>query len=123
MRRREIAPREWRQFFESFNGQHEGWLVGVDRFEELFDESLEMRHHDGALRGVQIEDAADSTIELAVDDRTSGHLVTESIQSPHRIVLEQDDDDVDMSLEIAGAQSCLILRFQTTAWWENRIED
>jgi len=110
MKRREIAPREWREFFESFNGQHEGWLVGVDRFEEFLDESIETRHRDGALRGVQLE-LADGEIALAVDDKQTGHLVTESIRAPHRIVLEQTEDDVDAGLEIAGPQSCLILRF------------
>ena len=53
MKRREIAREEWQQFFDSFNGQHEGWLVGVDRFDEFLDESVETRHLDGALRGVQ----------------------------------------------------------------------
>ena len=112
MKRREIAPREWREFFESFNGQHEGWLVGVDRFEEFLDESIETRHRDGALRGVQLE-LPDGEIALAVDDRQTGHLVTESIRAPHRIVLEQTEDDVDAGLEIEGPQSCLILRFRS----------
>ena len=109
MKRREIAREEWRKFVESFNGQHGGWLVGVDRFEEFLDESVETRHRDGALRGVQSEDGA---MALAVDDRTSGHLETESIQNPHRIVLEQSEDEVDTSLEIDGAQSRIILRFR-----------
>jgi hypothetical protein len=112
MKRREIAPEEWREFFESFNGQHEGWLVGVVRFEEFLDESVETRHRDGALRGVQLE-LADGEIALAVDDKQTGHLVTESIRAPQRIVLEQTEDDVDAGLEIAGPQSCLILRFRS----------
>ena len=110
MKRREIARGEWREFLEAFNGQHEGWLVGVDRFEEFFDESIETRHRDGALRGVQSEEGA---IALAVDDRASGHLETESIQNPQRIVLEQSEDEVDTSLEIDGAQSSIILRFRS----------
>ena len=110
MKRREIAREEWREFLESFNGQHEGWLVWVDRFEEFLDESIETRHHDGALRGVTSEDGA---IALAVDDRASGHLETESIQNPQRIVLEQSEDEVDTSLEIDGAQSYIILRFRS----------
>src|SRR2546423_10213265 len=112
MKRREIAPEEWREFFESFSGQHEGWLVGVVRFEEFLDESVETRHRDGALRGVQLE-LADGEIALAVDDKQTGHLVTESIRAPHRIVLEQTEDDVDAGLEIDGPQSCLILRFHS----------
>jgi hypothetical protein len=109
MKRREIARDEWQEFFDSFNGQHEGWLVGVDRFDEFLDESVETRHWDGALRGVQSDDG---TIELAVDDRKSGHLETEAIQDPQRIVLEQSEDEVDIGLEIDGAQSCIILRFR-----------
>jgi hypothetical protein len=109
MKRCEIARVEWPQFFDSFNGQHEGWLVGVDRFEEFLDESVETRHLDGALRGVQ-SDAGE--VALAVDDRSSGHLATESIRDPQRIVLEQSEDEVDTALEIDGSQSCLILRFQ-----------
>jgi hypothetical protein len=112
MKRREIAREEWREFFESFNGQHEGWLVGVDRFEEFLDESIETRHRDGALRGVQLE-SGDGVIALAVDDKQSGHLVTESIRAAHRIVLEQTEEDVDAGLEIDGPQSCLILRFRS----------
>ena len=109
MRRREIAREEWQAFFDSFNGQHEGWLVGIDRFNEFLDESVETRHLDGALRGVQSDDGS---IALAVDDRSSGHLETESIQHPQRIVLEQSEDEVDTALEIDGPQSCIILRFR-----------
>ena len=110
MRRREIARRQWQQFFDAFNGEHEGWLVGVDRFEEFLDESVETRHRDGALRGLQSEDGS---VALAVDDRASGHLETESIRNPQRIVLEQSEDEIDTALEIEGAQSCLIMRFRT----------
>jgi hypothetical protein len=109
MKRREIAPEHWSEFFESFNGQHEGWLVGVDRFDEFFDESIETRHHDGALRGLQ---SHAGVVALAIDDRLSGHLETESIHDPQRIVLEQSEDDVDTALEIDGARSCIILRFR-----------
>src|SRR5687767_15645160 len=109
MKRREIAREEWQQFFDSFNGQHEGWLVGVDRFDEFLDESIETRHRDGALRGLQSDAGA---IALAVDDRSSGHLETESIHDPQRIVLEQSEDETDTALEIDGAQSCIILRFR-----------
>lgn len=110
MKRREIARGEWQTFFDSFNGQHEGWLVLVDRFDEFLDETMETRHRDGALRGLQAEDGS---IALAVDDRASGHLEKESIQHPQRIVLEQSEDDVDTTLEIDGPQSCLILRFRS----------
>jgi hypothetical protein len=113
MKRREIAPEEWREFFESFNGQHEGWLIDVERFEEFLDETIETRHRGGALRGIQLEQAADRSIALAVDDKHSGHLETESIQAPLRIILEQTEDDVDAGLEIEGPQSCLILRFHS----------
>src|SRR5262245_22345092 len=109
MRRHEIARDEWRDFFDSFNGQHEGWLVGIDRFDEFLDESVETRHLDGALRGLQSEEG---TVALAVDDRFSGHLETESIQDPQRIVLEQSEDEIDTGLEIEGARSCIVLRFQ-----------
>ena len=108
MRRHEIAREEWQHFFNAFNGQHEGWLVGVDRFDEFLDESVETRHLDGALRGLQSEDGA---VALAVDDRSTGHLETESIRDAQRIVLEQSEDDLDMTLEIDGTQSCIILRF------------
>ncbi|RPI55015.1 MAG: hypothetical protein EHM55_09170 [Acidobacteria bacterium] len=109
MKRREIARDKWQAFFESFSGQHGGWLVGVDRFDESLDESIETRHRDGALRGVQ-SDAG--TVALAVDDRVSGHLETESIHDAQRIVLEQSEDDVDAALEIDGARSCIIVRFR-----------
>jgi hypothetical protein len=108
MKRREIARANWPEFFESFNGQHEGWLVGVDRFDEFFDESVETRHRDGALRGVRSEAGV---VALALDDRASGHLETESIHEPQRVVLEQSEGDVDTALEIDGSRSCLILRF------------
>jgi Family of unknown function (DUF5335) len=110
MRRREIARETWQEFFDSFSGQHEGWLVGVDRFDEFLDETVETRHLDGALRGVQSDDGA---VALAVDDRSTGHLETESIHDPQRIVLEQSEDEVDTALEIDGSQSCIILRFHT----------
>ena len=109
MKRREIAREEWQRFFNSFNGEHAGWLVGVDRFDEFLDETVETRHRDGTLRGVQSDAGA---IALAVDDRSSGHLETESIHDPQRIVLEQSEDDVDTALEIDGPQSCIILRFR-----------
>ena len=83
--------------------------MGVDRFDEFLDESIETRHRDGALRGLQ---SGDGTVALAVDDRSSGHLETESIQNPQRIVLEQSEDEIDTALEIEGAQSCIIVRFR-----------
>ena len=43
---------------------------------------------------------------------SSGHLETESIRDPQRIILEQSEDEVDTALEIAGTQSCIILRFR-----------
>jgi hypothetical protein len=109
MKRREIARGEWQVFFDTFSGEHEGWLVDVDRFDESLDESVEMRHRDGALRGLQ---GNDGSVALAVDDRSSGHLETESIHDPQRIVLEQSEDESDTALEIDGPQSCLIVRFR-----------
>ncbi|HUP41244.1 MAG TPA: hypothetical protein VM115_14060 [Vicinamibacterales bacterium] len=111
MRRREIARDEWQQFFDSFSGEHQGWLVGVDRFDEFLDETIETRHRDGALRGLQSD--ADG-VALAVDDRSSGHLETETIYNPQRIIVEQSEDDVDTALEINGPQSCIILRFSAS---------
>lgn len=113
MKRREIAPEEWREFFQSFSGQHEGWLIGIERFEEFLDETVETTHRDGALRGLQFEDSAEGSVAVAVDDRFSGHLETEKIQHPQRILLEQTEDEVDTALEIDGPQSCLILRFRS----------
>ena len=112
MNRREISRSEWPEFVESFTGAHEGWLVGVDRFEEMMDEEVMRTHHDGALRGIQVT-ATEGAIELALDDRNTGHLATETISAPQRIVLEQADQDVDTALEIDGPQSCLILRFRS----------
>jgi hypothetical protein len=109
MKRREIARDEWPEFFDSFNGRHEGWLVGVDRFDEFLDETIETRHLDGTLRGVQ-SDAHD--VALAIDDRSTGHLETETIHDPQRIVLEQSEDEMDTALEIDGPQSCVVLRFR-----------
>ena len=109
MKRREIARGEWQTFFESFTGEHDGWLVDVDRLDERLDESVERRHRDGALRGVQ-SDAG--SVALAVDDRASGHLETESIRDAQRVVVEQSEDEIDMALEIDGARSCIILRFR-----------
>lgn len=109
MKRREISREEWPEFFDSFTGQHEGWLVGVDRFDEFLDETIETRHLDGTLRGVQSH-AGD--VALAVDDRLSGHLETETVRNPQRIVLEQSEDEMDTALEIDGPQSCIILRFR-----------
>ena len=109
MKRREIAREEWPEFFDSFNGQHEGWMVGVDRFDEFLDETIETRHLDGTLRGVQSEAGE---VALAVDDRSSGHLETETIHNPQRIILEQSEDEMDTALEIDGPQSCIILRFR-----------
>ena len=85
----------------------------VERFEEFLDESVETRRRDGALRGIQFEEATDGSIALAVDDKQSGHLETEHIQAPQRIILEQTEEDVDAGLEIDGPQSCLILRFRS----------
>ena len=110
MKRREIAREHWQIFFDSFTGEHEGWLVGLDRFDEFLDETVATRHRDGALRGLQEEDGR---VALAVDDRESGHLETEAIHNPQRIILEQTEDDIDARLEIDGAQSCLILRFRS----------
>jgi hypothetical protein len=113
MKRLEIPPDEWQRFLESFVGQHEGWLIGVDRFEELLDGTSERHHSDGVLREIQLTETRDRSVDVAIDDRASGHLEKESIQAPCRILLEQIADDIDAGLEIDGAQSCLILRFRS----------
>src|SRR5262245_59826055 len=101
MKRREIARSTWPDFFASFVGQHEGWLVDVDRIDELFDESIETQHRDGALRAVSSEAGG---VALVLDDRASGHLETELIHDPQRVVLEQSESDVDTGLEIDGSR-------------------
>src|SRR5688500_19722910 len=100
MKRREIAREEWQQFFDSFNGEHEGWLVGVDRFDEFLDETVETGHLEGALRGVQSDDGG---IELAVADRSTGHLEAASIGGPQRIVIEHSEEEQDDALEVVGS--------------------
>jgi len=55
--------------------------------------------------GIQVK-PTEGAIELALDDRNTGHLATETISGAAAHRARKADEDVDTALEIEGPQSC-----------------
>ena len=113
MKTKEIPRNEWREFFEIFSRQHEGWLVTLEIL--------------GSEIGAQVEERK-LAFEGVVDegDEVQGHEIlmmfgaepddhiTHSISNPTTVSLEQTDEGADVALAIKSADGVTaLLRFRS----------
>jgi hypothetical protein len=104
----DVSRAEWSEFLAAFSGQHDGWLISLDRV----DADARPRHREGALRGIAIDAATDSTIAVRIDDEETGRRETERVERPRRITLEQTPGRIDAGLQIDAADGRITLRFR-----------
>jgi hypothetical protein len=95
---REIPQREWRQFFESFTMQHDGWLVHVDGRDDV----------EAPLEGIT---TSDDGIVITTGRDIHFHQRT-VVHDPKRVVV-QSDGGVDRGLAIEGDDGITRVRFRS----------
>lgn len=108
MSRLEVTRADWTEFLGAFSGQHEGWLISLDRYDA---EARRARHREGALRGVAVEEADGGAIAVKIDDQETGRRETELVANPRRVTLEQMAGHIDTALEIDAPRARVTLRF------------
>lgn len=99
-----IPPTRWRDFLDSFNRVHRGWLITVDSPAGI---GLLMR--DVPLASILFEDE-DIVIEAAMDRQHVDHVV----KGPVALRLERTADGADRQLEIVGNEGNVVrVRFRS----------
>jgi len=108
---REIPREEWASFFDSFNRQHQGWLVSTEMLDHEIDHLIEAREL--PLEGItpKLGDGADQ-LEIAVGRTTKAHL-SHTVNSPTRVYLQQTVQGADELLQIRSSSGTLVLRFRS----------
>jgi hypothetical protein len=104
----DVDRAEWPRFLAAFSGQHDGWLISLDRI----DADARARHREGALRGIAIDPANNRAITVRIDDQESGRRETELVEEPRRVTLEQMPGRIDAGLQIEAADGRVVLRFR-----------
>jgi hypothetical protein len=112
MATREIKRDEWREFFDSFSKQHQGWLVTIEMLGPDLGDQVEAREL--PLEGITIEtsDGNETQIEIIAGEKPDSHI-SHTVTSPKRIWLKQTDEGADEALEIESEESAVLLRFRS----------
>src|ERR1051325_1125872 len=99
MRTQEIPRREWRQFFDSFSRQHEGWLATLEVLGVEVGAQEEGREL--PLAGVSLSSGGDETEAISIDLGTKlDDHVSHAISEPTAVWLEQTEEGANAALEI-----------------------
>src|ERR1044071_1261437 len=95
----EIARSEWREFFDNFSRQHQGWLVTMEMLGPDLGDLVEARQL--PLSGITVEpgDGEKTKIEIMAGDRPDAHIA-HTVAAPKRIWLKQTEEGADEALEI-----------------------
>jgi hypothetical protein len=112
----EIPRYKWPAFFDSFSGQHEGWLARVEIVREGF--PTEIAVDELPLEGISADlKDKEQTISIRLGDDMAECV---SVENPQHVVLEQTDEGADRALEIDSADGRkTMVRFRTTLLPEN----
>jgi hypothetical protein len=110
---KEIPRAEWRDFFNNFSRQHEGWLATLEVFGPEIGAQEEA--HELPFEGVSVdEDSEHAAIEISLGAFEKDH-VTHKIEQPAHVWLEQADGRASAALEIeSGDDSKTLLRFNSS---------
>ena len=110
MKTKYIPRNQWREFFDIFSRQHEGWLVtleilGADIGAQVEERSL-------AFEGI-VEEVQGNEILIMFGAKPDDHI-THSISDPATVSLEQTDEGADAALAIKSADGVTaLLRFRS----------
>lgn len=113
MKTKEIPRTEWREFFDIFNRQHEGWLVSLEILGSEIGAQVEERGL--AFEGIVDEwDKVQGNEILIMFGAKPDHHITHSISNPTTLSLEQTDEGADAALAIKSADGITaLLRFRS----------
>jgi hypothetical protein len=113
MKTKEIPRKEWREFFDSFSRQHEGWLATLEILGSEIGAQVE--EHELAFEGVVDEwnEAQGNEILIMFGAKPDDHI-THSISRPAQVNLEQTDEGADAALAIKSEDGITtLLRFRS----------
>ena len=112
MATREIKRDEWREFFDSFSKQHQGWLVTIEMLGADLGDQVEVRQL--PLEGITVEtsDGNETQIETIAGEKPDSHI-SHTVTSPKRIWLKRTDEGADEALEIESEENTVLLRFRS----------
>lgn len=113
MKTKEIPRDEWREFFDRFSRQYEGWLVTLEILAADIGAQVEERNL--AFEGIvhEWDEIQGNEIMIMVGPRPDDHI-THSISHPVQVSLEQTDEGADAALAIKSADgTTALLRFRS----------
>lgn len=113
MRTKEIPKNEWREFFDKFSRQHEGWLATLEILGSEIGAQVEEREL--ALEGIvdEWDEIQGNEILIMVGAKPDDHI-THNISQPTEVGLEQTDEGADAALAIKSADgTTALLRFRS----------
>jgi hypothetical protein len=113
MQTQEIPKSEWRQFFDSFSRQHEGWLATLEVLGADF--GAQEEGQELPLAGVSLSSGGDEAEAISIDlGTTPDRHVSHAISEPTAVWLEQTEEGANAALEIEVADGTkTLLRFRS----------
>ena len=112
MRTKEILRSDWREFFNGFSRQHQGWLVTLEILGTEIGAQIEEREL--AFEGIVADcnEVRGDEIAIMIGARPDDHI-THSISRPTYVSLEQTDEGADVALAIkAENETTTLLSFR-----------
>ena len=113
MKTKRIPRSEWPKFFDSFNRQHEGWLVTLEIFGS--DIGAQVEERELALEGIipEWDDVKGDEIAIIIGTKPDDHI-THNISRPTQVNLEQTDEGADVALAIKSEDGVTaLIRFRS----------
>ena len=113
MKTREIPRDEWREFFDRFSRQHEGWIATLEILGSEIGAQVESREL--VFEGIvdELDNAQGNEILIMVGADPDDHI-THNISRPATVSLEQTDEGADVALAIkSGDGNTTLLRFRS----------
>jgi len=113
MQTREISKTEWRNFFDRFSLEHQGWTATLEVFGP--DIGAQQEGSELPFEGVSVgsHDDDSETIIVAIGKSADDHI-SHTIEKPTRVWLEEASEGAGAALEIESEdQSKTLLRFRS----------
>jgi hypothetical protein len=109
---REIPRDEWKEFFNRFSREHEGWLATIEVLDEKVGAQVEAE--DLPLEGISADwkGEGEGPIEIFLGgepDRALTHVVS----APKRLWVLTSDDGAERALEVEAPAAKTIVRFRS----------
>ena len=113
MKTKEIPRNEWKEFFDIFSRQHEGWLATLEILGSEIGAQVEGRQL--VFEGIvdELVNNQGNEILIMVGAKPDNHI-THNISHPTTVSLEQTDEGADIALAIkSGDGNTTLLQFRS----------